>query len=86
MLNLVLEVKRITKQQTVLKFSEVIKIAQLHGVLHEIMTEKKKKNNQCAMTCRFQLNLPKPTYFWWRRSSGSAEQSYGFSPICSGIK
>lgn len=29
MLNLVLEVKRITKQQTVLKFSEVIKIAQL---------------------------------------------------------
>lgn len=57
MLNLVLEVKRITKQQTVLKFSEVIKIAQLHGVLHEIMTEKKKKKQPMCYDVQISTEL-----------------------------
>lgn len=56
MLNLVLEVKRITKQQTVLKFSEVIKIAQLTSRSFTWNHDRKKKKKTTNVQWRADFN------------------------------
>lgn len=56
MLNLVLEVKRITKQQMVLKFSEVIKIAQLTSRSFTWNHDRKKKKKTTNVLWRADFN------------------------------